>query len=659
MGERKSPADPPLGSSAVQGYRSAINDLFRCYKVPIRQTFADETNKIVTGYSKGVAKQAKRNGHGKQHLSFDLYCRISRKLLENTEGEFVFAHAFMTLQWNLMCRSDNTVFIELGHMEWHNDALRVYFRGQKNDQDGARSKDPRHVYANPHRPAICPILALGLYFLCFPPALAADHDDPLKLFPGSAQAKRFNDNFAKVLRALDHQCGDVDAAKYGSHSLRKGASSFVTSGTTDGPSQVAVNLRAGWTLTSVEKSYFKYEKAGDQFVGRVVCGLPTDSTVFATLPPFFEIGSRDPLADQRGDEERARRGEAQRLLSDVLTACFPGSEEKSGLRSVLEMLLASVVHHREWLREALPPDHPVFQAVLIAGGHVDALAPFVVCRFAQTYDVMRPTGLPSTVSYMLQVKKVQDECMQIRRDLGAFVGSFSDELRKGLNEYALDQGNVSYDTMRTSLDGVVRTLQASLEAKFSAILAAQRGEASGGTEESAADESVGSRAAQRPTDELYMWGGGIHRVPEDFQLPSGTVRQAFLMYAAGNAELEHPPLMVLNGSDMSTTHKKKRFSELRSLMVVLVREAQSEPHAVWPKTPGGAWEPRLTMAQAATVYEAVKDAIALPARTPKGRRRRREQLRWTTHARQWVEVKKRRVQRQENAGEDGEETGRD
>jgi hypothetical protein len=31
----------------------------------------------------------------------------------------------------------------------------------KNDQSGERPRDPRHIYANPLMPEVCPILSLG------------------------------------------------------------------------------------------------------------------------------------------------------------------------------------------------------------------------------------------------------------------------------------------------------------------------------------------------------------------------------------------------------------------------------------------------------------------------------------------------------------------
>ena len=54
------------------------------------------------------------------------------------------------------------------------------------------------------------------------------------------------------------------------------------------PPQIATNLRAGWTMGGVQDTYLRYEAAGDQYVGRVVSGLPISSPKFAALPPQFD-----------------------------------------------------------------------------------------------------------------------------------------------------------------------------------------------------------------------------------------------------------------------------------------------------------------------------------------------------------------------------------
>ena len=181
------------------------------------------------------------------------------------------------------------VSICFNHIEWQNDALCIYFAQSKTNQLGAQKKDPRHLYANPLNPEICPILSLGLYLICFPL-----EQDQVKLFPGASQYDRYRKCLDRILAReglQELESRGLSAENIGTHSTRKGAASFCSSGSTACPSNIAVHLRAGWALGGVQDRYLKYESAGDMFVGRTVAGLPIDNVAFATLPPFFEIRS--------------------------------------------------------------------------------------------------------------------------------------------------------------------------------------------------------------------------------------------------------------------------------------------------------------------------------------------------------------------------------
>ncbi|EKX30901.1 hypothetical protein GUITHDRAFT_47473, partial [Guillardia theta CCMP2712] len=106
---------------------------------------------------------------------------------------------------------------------------------------GDKPRDPRRVYANPVYPEICPILALGIYLLCYLP-------DELSLFPGRSQYKRFMQVLSKIMMP---------------------------------PNQSE-------SAAPIFNTYLRYEAAGDAFVGRTITGLPIDSSEFAILPPHFK-----------------------------------------------------------------------------------------------------------------------------------------------------------------------------------------------------------------------------------------------------------------------------------------------------------------------------------------------------------------------------------
>ncbi|ETV72220.1 hypothetical protein H257_12693 [Aphanomyces astaci] len=111
---------------------------------------------------------------------------------------------------------------------------RPFFKS-KTDQDGSKRRDPRHIYANPLQTHTCAFLALGLYLACNP-MLAAG-----ALFPGSSQRTRFG----KGLKLALIEDNPVGSSEIGTHSIRKGAATFVSSGSTGGPLLVSICLRCG------------------------------------------------------------------------------------------------------------------------------------------------------------------------------------------------------------------------------------------------------------------------------------------------------------------------------------------------------------------------------------------------------------------------------
>lgn len=68
---------------------------------------------------------------GKDNMPFELYVWICTAFLK--EGN-VFAWAYLTLCWNLMCRTNNAAGIHFTHMSWMGDCLGMVLPKTKTDQ---------------------------------------------------------------------------------------------------------------------------------------------------------------------------------------------------------------------------------------------------------------------------------------------------------------------------------------------------------------------------------------------------------------------------------------------------------------------------------------------------------------------------------------------
>ena len=91
-----------------------------------------------------------------------------REVPRGGREEYIFARAFLTLEWNLMAQSENVVNAHILHIHWDADCLVFRFVKSKGDQTGKNRNQEWHVYANPHTPAVCPVLALGCYIFTNP-----------------------------------------------------------------------------------------------------------------------------------------------------------------------------------------------------------------------------------------------------------------------------------------------------------------------------------------------------------------------------------------------------------------------------------------------------------------------------------------------------------
>ncbi|EKX32112.1 hypothetical protein GUITHDRAFT_44356, partial [Guillardia theta CCMP2712] len=123
-----------------------------------------------------------------------------------------------------MSRSRNVCTLLYNHMEFVGDALRFYVIHAKNDQ-------------------------AGIYFCCYGFNHTASGG---RLFPGTNQYDRFRKLLCNRLLIADEEVAaaihakGLNANEIGSHSIRKGASTFCSSGSTACPSLAAISIRAGW-----------------------------------------------------------------------------------------------------------------------------------------------------------------------------------------------------------------------------------------------------------------------------------------------------------------------------------------------------------------------------------------------------------------------------
>ena len=205
----------------------------------------------------------------------------------------------------------------------------------KSDKEGER-KNNKAVYCNPLDPVLCPGVSLGVW-------LSLNQNkfrDSERIFIrrgtriGSA-AHRYCEQLHTVMKKY------ADIVKtyittMSAHGIRKGSATHVACATTCPPPLASIANRGDWSLGKVLDIYWRFAEAGDNYLGRCLCGLDPNCTTFSVLPPHWTV--ENPVEDPD-------IGDALRLMYGVILVKHPSSI------GVLLRVLASVVYASDWLLE--------------------------------------------------------------------------------------------------------------------------------------------------------------------------------------------------------------------------------------------------------------------------------------------------------------------
>lgn len=196
-------------------------------------------------------------------MTVPVYELIAKKIFSSDKPELIMAHAFFTLDWNLMKRAENVV------------------------------------------------LSLARYLFTFPNSLRGKS----ALFEGSDVYSRYAKNFTAVLYELKDELEELGVRHpqdLGTHSGRKGIGTLVAAGCTVAPPIVSICLRMGWALGSVLGHYFKRGDTGDQHCGRCAALIDPLSMNFAVSCAYFDTSDLS---------EREQREFLWKWLNERLSYC--------------------------------------------------------------------------------------------------------------------------------------------------------------------------------------------------------------------------------------------------------------------------------------------------------------------------------------------------
>ena len=411
---------------------------------------------LMGGMKRTVAKHKKQAGEslveGKQHMSFEVYnlmCEILSKGANTNNSEYLFAHCYLVLEWNLMARSENVQSCHVNHIAWDNDSLLFYFPISKSNQGGENSHVPWHVYSNPFQPHLCPVLTLAKYLFSQSGILAVGD----RLFPGKHQYDRFIKVFHRIIkvheaefRRFGVECGDL-----GSHSTRKGAITHVSSGCTVSPPMASICLRACWSMGPIKDRYIHYEKAGDQFVGRSVTTISSMTKEFAVSPCYFDTTREDGSVDTVLD------GKINQIIKTYLVSRT--EQANPSVLLLMRFLFASICFHYDYLLQNECAMSPLRSSAVLHAASANLDVTGCACikfPWNKTLQTPQVTGIPPHVVLQAEMESLQQKMEQTKNDIVREMGLELDRRHIGGDAFQgtrlLDQVTKVHDQMTDMLN---------------------------------------------------------------------------------------------------------------------------------------------------------------------------------------------------------------
>lgn len=494
--------------SHVNGYVSAVKYY---YKLLHGEKLPPDMDEVCVRSLNGFVRRIealKTSGEiamheGKMPMSFEGYRYIAKNTIraDHDFPLFVFAHVFLILCWNLIARCVSVASLTFYNISWEEDCLTIVFPTHKGDKEG-KNASPKHVYANPQKPYICPVLSLAIYIWCSgnkipgstPVVFSTDVD------PTEERFSSWLRNFCIKHGAQLVEMG-MAIAEIGTHSFRKGIASFI-SGLPGGPSPIAIYLRAGWSLGKVVSRYILEGFGGDQLCGRAATGLSLTDLNFGMLPPHFDNESGPVLTKEEWE-----------LYVNGYSTFYP---EK--FRRVFPYLLASLCYHYEYLDSTLHSNHPLRLQPIWTSGILQRLKPRLLGGSIEAPSRIEATGVPP---HIIIAKNLLETNLYIQR----LETSLLDRLKALPAEVREEIVNaVTINGVQHMTEEKFESMLAKLEAK---IMNAVEGIQSSNRSHNDIASVPGDNEDFDPSDlltnqlenyEFSTWNGRLHCVPEGFKL---------------------------------------------------------------------------------------------------------------------------------------------
>lgn len=448
-----------------------------------------------------------------------------------------------------MARNVSVHDLMYDHIWWENDSLVMTFVTQKNDKE-AKHSPPKHIYANRKCPEICPILSFAIFIF----TIGWRREGSKRTVFGSETQRTFGDWLLKILKSHKEALLALGAAalEIGTHSFRKGIAGFLA-GIVDGPSAIAIYLRAGWSLGRVQGRYILECSGSDQLCGRAATGLAIVSPEFGDLPSHFH-GEILTVAEWE-------------LLIPGYSTFYPDS-----MRPVFPFLLAALVSHKDWLVEHLHTDHPLFkERVWTMYVSTNTFTERVLTgKLENPISGLVATGVPTNVIIAGELRELKAVMKEQHESTHTLINKIRNEMPAAVAEVILERFNVE-GAVSVTMDDVSRIVSEQLNTHLTTHLLPITTAIQQGTFGQQTQLTVGVTQQQHQRN-AFQWGGRYHPVPQNWVFGSFNARLLWNIWWDGDAE--YGPYRYLRSYDLSVAKYKSSFLKANGFMKKLLLMAE-------------------------------------------------------------------------------------
>ena len=492
----------------IRKYHDAI--LFGAEKarVSLSPLYLSEMKKFLLSFKKET-KQAKVMGdldeENADPIPWALFVQICHWALLSGN---IFVWVFSVMQWNCLGRS-----VSIDPLGFHNflpgvDSIIVQYDNSKADQEGMKVT-PKNCYANPFDPRVSFHLAIGCW-LCLNQEVFGTTE---KLFLangceiGSAAA-RYSCSLRDMLKDKINEIQKfMDPKKCTSHGTRKGGAIQITTGTTHPPPIPSVAARGEWSIGQVLQLYWQFGDAGDCYAGRILAGLDHEDPSFEVLPPHFACGM-----------ENVHVAEAMQLCFGAIL------DGHAGIEWLLLLLLASIVHHSDFLQATKDsvPNHPFANISILRRPELLVELRKLV-SMKPTDRIPNATGIPPHVKELGLMKDTLHTCGETLQVLKDMIPDMKECIAESIQVAAEDFAQSNGHVTSFRLEEMFNTFEKKIldEINKTGIHQTQRTAVNGDRPPTQAFGFQNLLFGSYEYDGRADW-----QVPQDFTFPASTQRRA-------------------------------------------------------------------------------------------------------------------------------------